>query len=307
MPAISQHHHHNHHTDDGGIDTTDSKTQPTATSIGLQIEKHNMAGEKSSKDFLDAGSSDSEGGVHSGSESDSRIKSTTTIKRGAKRQRISDFGAASDDEDSDAGISSDEDEKIQKGKSIKKKEAPAKRKTSTSTTTTKKDDDRDSDDESEGEQEKDITDAKMLKPITPAQLAEAKRKTKKTGVIYLSSIPPFMKPPKVRHLLSVFGEINRIFLVPEDPKAHKARVKQGGNKKKKFIEGWVEFVDKKKAKLCVETLNAQIVGGKIGSYYHDDMWNMKYLQGFKWGDLQAQIGTFICSEALSVWCDFIGR
>src|SRR5690606_32772762 len=105
--------------------------------------------------------------------------------------------------------------------------------------------------------------------------------------------PPFMKPPKVRHLLSPFGTINRIFLVPEDPKAYKARLRSGGNKRKKFVEGWVEFENKKNAKLCVETLNAQIVGGKKGNYYHDDVWNMKYLKGFKWGDLQAQIGMVI--------------
>ncbi|RPA82740.1 hypothetical protein BJ508DRAFT_375502 [Ascobolus immersus RN42] len=237
-----------------------------------------MAGDKSSKDFLDHGSDSESDAVHSGSESDSRIKSTT-VKRGAKRQRVSDFvGHSSDDDSDNGGVSSDEDEKIQKGKATKKAS------TKKTSAPTKKDD---SDDEKEDE--KDITDATKLKPLTPAQLAEVKRKTKKTGVIYLSSIPPFMKPPKVRHLLSVFGEIGRIFLVPEDHKAHKARVKQGGNKKKKFVEGWVEFLDKKCAKLCVETLNAQIVGGKKGNYYHDDVWNMKYLQGFKWGDLQAQI------------------
>ena len=35
------------------------------------------------------------------------------------------------------------------------------------------------------------------------------------GIVYLSRIPPFMKPLKVRHLLSQYGEVGRVFLQPE--------------------------------------------------------------------------------------------
>ncbi len=35
------------------------------------------------------------------------------------------------------------------------------------------------------------------------------------GVIYLSRIPPYMQPRKVRHIFSQFGEVGRIFLQPE--------------------------------------------------------------------------------------------
>ena len=35
------------------------------------------------------------------------------------------------------------------------------------------------------------------------------------GIIYLSRIPPFMKPHKVRHLLSRYGGVGRIYLQPE--------------------------------------------------------------------------------------------
>ena len=31
-------------------------------------------------------------------------------------------------------------------------------------------------------------------------------------------------------------------------------------------------------------------GGKKKSYYHDDMWNIKYLPAFLWGQLSEQIG-----------------
>lgn len=52
-----------------------------------------------------------------------------------------------------------------------------------------------------------------------------------------------------------------------------------------------EFIHKKDAKLAAETLNAQIIGGKKGGYYHDDIWNLKYLQGFKWHHLTEQIAN----------------
>ncbi|ORX73888.1 hypothetical protein DL89DRAFT_6019 [Linderina pennispora] len=45
------------------------------------------------------------------------------------------------------------------------------------------------------------------KDIEAARLAE-----KRSGVIYMSRVPPFMKPAKVRHLLSKYGEIGRIYL-----------------------------------------------------------------------------------------------
>ncbi len=35
------------------------------------------------------------------------------------------------------------------------------------------------------------------------------------GVIYISRIPPFMKPHKLKHLLSPYGSIGRLYLKPE--------------------------------------------------------------------------------------------
>lgn len=118
----------------------------------------------------------------------------------------------------------------------------------------------------------------------------ADRKLKhKTGVVYLSSIPPYMKPAKMRQILSRFGEVDRLFLKKEDEQKHKRRVRGGGNKKAMYEEGWAEFVRKRDAKLCAETLNGNIIGGKKGSFYHDDILNVKYLPGFKWTDLTEQI------------------
>ncbi|MCJ1300565.1 RNA-binding ATPase activator esf2 [Hypocenomyce scalaris] len=130
---------------------------------------------------------------------------------------------------------------------------------------------------------------KKLKPLTPAQLAASQRAARKTGVLYLSRIPPFMRPQTVKHLLSPYGTITKLFLTPEPPSSHSKRISTGGNKKRSFIDGWVEFRSKKDAKICAETVNGQIVGGKKGGWYHDDIWNVKYLRGFKWGDLMAQV------------------
>jgi len=127
--------------------------------------------------------------------------------------------------------------------------------------------------------------------LTPAELEASQRKVRKSGVVYLSRIPPFMKPSTVRHLLAPFGEVSRLFLTPEPPAHYKARVKSGGNKKRSFTEGWLEFTKKREAKTCVELLNGNIIGGKKGGFYHDDIWSMKYLQGFKWNDLMEQVAA----------------
>ncbi|KAF2240154.1 pre-rRNA-processing protein ESF2 [Viridothelium virens] len=129
-------------------------------------------------------------------------------------------------------------------------------------------------------------------PALATKRLEARRdKVKKTGVIYLTRIPPFMKPATVKHLLQPYGEIGRIFLTPEDSVTHTRRVKAGGNKKRSFIDGWVEFQSKKDAKIVADTLNATIIGGKKGGWYHDDVWNLKYLTGFKWHHLTEQIAN----------------
>ncbi|KAI5970567.1 ESF2 [Candida margitis] len=130
---------------------------------------------------------------------------------------------------------------------------------------------------------------KKLKKLTPKELEKEQKRIKKTGVCYLSKIPPYMKPSKLRSILSRFGSIDRLFLKPEDASIYHKRVKYGGNKKKRFTEGWIEFVNKKDAKLCAQTLNGNKLGGKKTSYYYDDIINIKYLKGFKWLDLTQQI------------------
>ncbi|KAI9883043.1 MAG: hypothetical protein M1823_005193 [Watsoniomyces obsoletus] len=129
------------------------------------------------------------------------------------------------------------------------------------------------------------------RPLTTKSITASHLASQKTGVIYISRIPPYMKPSKIRSLLSPYGRINRIFLTPEDTQRRTSRLKSGGNKKKRYTDGWVEFEDKRHAKLVAETLNTNIIGGKKGGYYHDDIWNLKYLKGFKWRHLTEQINN----------------
>ena len=112
------------------------------------------------------------------------------------------------------------------------------------------------------------------------------------GVVYLSRLPPFMKPQKLRHLMEEVtkhrpGALGRIFLQPEDKSDRKNRQKRGGNRKQKYTDGWVEFAKKSTAKRVAKSLNGTPVGGKKRhNYYRDDIWCMKYLSGFQWSDLK---------------------
>jgi len=98
-----------------------------------------------------------------------------------------------------------------------------------------------------------------------------------------------MRPTKVRHLMSAFGDVGRIYLQQEDPKRAYLRKKFTSTKKAHFTEGWVEFTDKHVARSVAEMLNAQPIGGKKGTRWRDDVWTMKYLPKFKWNMLTEQI------------------
>ncbi|KAG6911062.1 hypothetical protein DXG01_004577 [Tephrocybe rancida] len=130
---------------------------------------------------------------------------------------------------------------------------------------------------------------KTVKPITREALEEFKRTQDRAGVIYISRIPPGMRPTKVRHLMSMHGEIGRVYLQQEDAKRAYLRKKYTSTKKAHFTEGWVEFKDKKVARNVAEMMNAQPIGGKKGSRWRDDVWTMKYLPRFKWNMLTEQV------------------
>lgn len=224
-------------------------------------------------EFLDA--SDSEDERFNGYESDEEVKKGG---RGAKRRKISSDDEDDDDAD-DVGASDKEQDDNDGEKETAQQDGEDGEK--------KKADD--------GKKKAKKLKAKDLpgvaRPLTKKNLVATDEAIKKSGVVYISRVPPFMKPNKLRSLLAPYGDINRIFLAPEDPVARARRVKGGGNKKKTFTEGWVEFIRKKDAKAVCELLNARPIGGKKGSYYHDDIWNLLYLNGFKWHNLTEQIAA----------------
>ncbi|KAF2672478.1 hypothetical protein BT63DRAFT_369857 [Microthyrium microscopicum] len=125
------------------------------------------------------------------------------------------------------------------------------------------------------------------------KVAKVRDASSRSGVIYISRIPPFMKPHTIKKFLAPYAPsgLGRIFLTPEGFDSRQSRLRGGGNKKRTFEDGWVEFLSKKDAKITAETLNTRTIGGKKGGYYTDDVWNLKYLKGFKWHHLTEQIAN----------------
>ncbi|CAK7264625.1 RNA-binding ATPase activator esf2 [Sporothrix epigloea] len=275
-----------------------------------------MVAEKRNK-FLDAGDSDEEE-----SNQDSEAEDLRKGGRGAKRRKFDNSGtdndsddASSDDGSADDDSRSDSVEDNDEGDAVK----PTKKASHSSPGTKtgkgkiksraaaedaeKRRADDDNSDAREGKKvhklSRSVNDGDVRpielpgvdKPLTKKNLVASVKAVRKSGVVYLSRIPPFMKPTKLRSLLSPYGAINRIFLSPEDPLSHTRRVRSGGNKKRSFVDGWVEFVSKADAQRAVDLLNAQTIGGKKGTYYRDDLWTLVYLRGFKWHHLTEQIAT----------------
>ncbi|KZV75098.1 hypothetical protein PENSPDRAFT_647376 [Peniophora sp. CONT] len=130
---------------------------------------------------------------------------------------------------------------------------------------------------------------KTVQPLSREALAASQAAAARTGVVYISRIPPGMQPPKVKFIMQQYGEIGRVYLQREDPKRAYLRKKHTSTKKAQYTEGWVEFKDKKTARAVAEMLNAQPVGGKKGSRWAQDVWTMKYLPRFKWHMLTEQV------------------
>lgn len=77
------------------------------------------------------------------------------------------------------------------------------------------DDKEDGDEEDGSKRVRGAKKTKKVKPLTPEELEKFQAARDKTGIVYLSKIPPFMKPVKLRHLLGAFGELGRVYLAPE--------------------------------------------------------------------------------------------
>ncbi|EFE42774.1 conserved hypothetical protein [Trichophyton verrucosum HKI 0517] len=234
--------------------------------------------EKRRADFLDIGSDDEGSEAGYNSEDFEELKGKGTNKRKqpkstdlqSKRRRLSD-------DESDGGDNQDESGILDLESAIDDITQPSKNGETSSRVS--------ADPATPGES--------ATQKLTPSSKATKKSRKNKTGVIYMSSLPPYLKPSALKSMLVArgFGPVTKIFLSPYVPptSASRAAIKASRNKRRMYTDGWVEFESKKTAKICAETLNASIVGGKKGGWYHDDVWNMKYLRGFKWTDLMEQV------------------
>ena len=97
---------------------------------------------------------------------------------------------------------------------------------------------------------------KKVYKLSLAKTEDFNETLRKRGVLYVARIPPKMTPTKIKSLLSEFAEVTRVYLVEEDPTVRKRRKKMhGGSGGKRYVEGWVEFSSKKKAKHIAQSLN----------------------------------------------------
>ncbi|KAL7828926.1 hypothetical protein SRHO_G00325600 [Serrasalmus rhombeus] len=120
---------------------------------------------------------------------------------------------------------------------------------------------------------------------------EAKKtKAKKCvpGIVYLGHIPPRLRPKHVRNMLGVYGEIGRVFLQSEDHSIKKKKRKAGVNGSR-FVEGWVEFRDKRIAKKVAASLHNTPIGTRKRSPFSSDLWSIKYLHRFQWCHLSERL------------------
>ncbi|KAF9402885.1 RNA-binding ATPase activator esf2 [Podila epigama] len=244
-------------------------------------------------------SSDSDAGGYDSDEQEAqaRKRKAGAAKKNSDKKKntvvfgLDDQGNSSDDQDDEDDYSSQDEDKDDK-ESVPVSSDPRFQLDQTLKTESK------SDEGNKEEQKQRVRSKKKnLKTLTPEALEEFQKAREKTGIVYLSKIPPFMKPVKLRQLLSPYGEVGKIYLAPEDPKIAARRKKYGGNKKQNFTEGWVEFKDKTIAKQVAKSLNTTTIGGKKKGHYHDDIWNIKYLPKFKWHHLTERIAYENASRA----------
>uniref|UniRef100_A0A4X2KVL7 Activator of basal transcription 1 n=2 Tax=Vombatus ursinus TaxID=29139 RepID=A0A4X2KVL7_VOMUR len=146
--------------------------------------------------------------------------------------------------------------------------------------------------ESESESESEFVSASS-ESSEPAGELGTSRKRVVPGIIYLGHIPPCFRPPHVRNLLSVHGEIGRVFFQPEDRLGQRRTLTgaSGGSHRLglDYTEGWVEFRDKRVAKRVVASLHNTPMGAQRRSPFRYDLWNLKYLHRFKWSHLSERL------------------
>lgn len=151
-------------------------------------------------------------------------------------------------------------------------------------------------------------------PTTPAAAppaAPSGARRPQRGVVYFSSVPANMRPNEVRAEFERFGEIFRQKFVPfgrndKSSEAAAALIAGGATTKKstnasskkaqkeaernvQFKEGWLEYLYADDARNAVDQMNAHPVFVRRGRRAHGCTWMCRFLEGFQWSDLLAEL------------------
>ena len=114
-----------------------------------------------------------------------------------------------------------------------------------------------------------------------------------------------MNVAKIKEMLCAY-DVERVYLVKEgkfyvlilfiEERKKKFREKMGGKKGVlRFTEGWIEFSDKKVARMVALSINntkmsnLNYLDKKKGTFYSEDTWCIKYLPKFKWENLTEKL------------------
>lgn len=133
---------------------------------------------------------------------------------------------------------------------------------------------------------------KKVHRLSLTKTEDFNEKLRKRGVLYVARVPPRMTPTKLKNLLSGMGdggEVTRLYLVEEDAAVRRRRRKSGGSGSKRYVEGWVEFSKKRVAKHVAQYLNNTPISNHKRDAHCGDLWNLKYLPGFKWSHLTEKV------------------
>ncbi|KAJ1979069.1 RNA-binding ATPase activator esf2 [Dimargaris xerosporica] len=128
---------------------------------------------------------------------------------------------------------------------------------------------------------------KLVSLLSKDELADSNKALRRSGVVYLSTIPTGLNKTKLQSIFSKFGRVSNVHLNVKQENRHK--VKRSAGYITNFDEGWIEFADKKIAKMVVATFNGQPINSKKYKSYYGEIWMMKYLPKFKWHHLMEQM------------------
>jgi hypothetical protein len=99
---------------------------------------------------------------------------------------------------------------------------------------------------------------------------------RRKGIIFIKNIPKNLYLSEIKNIFQNFGIIGKFFFYLSKKKS---KIKK---KKEEQIFGWIEYIDKTKAKIA-----STFFTKKINSVYFNFL-NLKcyYLKNFKWNDLR---------------------